>query len=99
MPQNTNLSKPNPQPKQPLSLAEKHDLALAKVAKFTRAVSLPNLTPDEMALAVSMLRSARAALICSQRALEYAKPHSDPEVEQRLRLYRLFRLPLPAPTT
>ena len=75
----------------PLSLQEKHDLAQRKVAKFTLAVSLPNLTPGEMALAVSMLRSARAELKLSHKALEYAKPHSDPEVEQRLRLYAAAR--------
>jgi hypothetical protein len=31
----------------------------------------------------------------SQKALDYAKPHEDPEVERKLVLYRLFRLPLP----
>jgi hypothetical protein len=31
----------------------------------------------------------------SVKALDYAKPHEDPEVERKLVLYRLFRLPLP----
>jgi hypothetical protein len=42
-----------------------------------------------------MKRSAIAELKLSQKALDYARPHEDPEVERALGLYRLFRLPLP----
>jgi hypothetical protein len=42
-----------------------------------------------------MKRSAIAELNLSQMALDYAKPHEDQEVERKLVLYRLFRLPLP----
>jgi hypothetical protein len=42
-----------------------------------------------------MKRSAIAELKLSQKALDYARPHEDPEVEKALVLYRLFRLPLP----
>ena len=38
------------------------------MAKFTRAVALPNLTPEE---------AARAALICYQKALEYEAQQLD----------------------
>ena len=44
----------------PLTLQEKHELALAKVAKFTRLAALPDLSPGEAALA--MKRSAIAEL-------------------------------------
>jgi hypothetical protein len=79
----------------PLTLQEKHERALAKVAKFTRLAALPDLSPGEAALALTMKRSAVAELKLSQKALDYAKPHEDPEVEKALVLYRLFRLPLP----
>jgi hypothetical protein len=79
----------------PLTLQQKHELALAKVAKFTRLAALPDLSPGEAALALTMKRSAIAELKLSQKALDYAKPHADPEVEKGLVLYRLFRLPLP----
>jgi hypothetical protein len=79
----------------PLTLQEKHELALAKVAKFTRLAALPDLSPGEAALAQTMKRSAIAELKLSQKALDYARPHEDPEVERKLVLYRLFRLPLP----
>jgi hypothetical protein len=69
--------------------------ALAKVAKFTRLAALPDLSPGESALALTMKRSAIAELKLSQKALDYAKPYEDPEVEKGLVLYRLFRLPLP----
>jgi hypothetical protein len=80
----------------PLTLQEKHELALAKVAKFTRLAALPDLSPGEAALALTMKRSAIAELKLSQKALDYTRPHEDPEVEKGLVLYRLFRLPLPA---
>jgi hypothetical protein len=79
----------------PLTLEEKHELALAKVAKFTRLAALPDLSPGEAALALTMKRSAIAELKLSQKALDYARAHEDPEVERKLVLYRLFRLPLP----
>jgi hypothetical protein len=79
----------------PLTLQEKHEIALAKVAKFTRLAALPDLSPGEAALALTMKRSAIAELKLSQKALDYAKPHEDPQVEKALVLYRLFRLPLP----
>jgi hypothetical protein len=74
----------------PLTLEEKHELV-----KFTRLAALPDLSPGEAALALTMKRSAIAELKLSQKALDYAKPHEDPEVERALALYRLFRLPLP----
>ena len=79
----------------PLTLQEKHELALAKVAKFTRLAALPDLSPGEAALALTMKRSAIAELKLSQKALDYARPHEDPEVEKNLALYRLLGLPLP----
>jgi hypothetical protein len=79
----------------PLTLQQKHQRALAKVAKFTRLAALPDLSPGEAALALTMKRSAIAELKLSQKALDYARPHEDPEVERALRLHRLFRLPLP----
>jgi hypothetical protein len=79
----------------PLTLQQKHELALAKVAKFTRLAALTDLSPGEAALALTMKRSAIAELKLSQKALDYARPHEDPEVERKLVLYRLFRLPLP----
>jgi hypothetical protein len=65
------------------------------VAKFTRLAALPDLSPGEAALALTMKRSAIAELKLSHKALDYARPHEDPEVEKTLVLYRLFRLPLP----
>jgi hypothetical protein len=53
------------------------------------------LSPGQAGLALTMKRSAIAELKLSQKALDYAKPHEDPEVERALALYRLFRLPLP----
>jgi hypothetical protein len=50
---------------------------------------------QQAALALTMERSAIAELKLSQKALDYARPHEDPEVERKLVLYRLFRLPLP----
>jgi hypothetical protein len=79
----------------PLTLQQKHELALAKVAKFTRLAALPDLSPGEAALALTMKRSAIAELKLSRKALDYARQHEDPEVERKLVLYRLFRLPLP----
>jgi hypothetical protein len=59
----------------PLTLQQKHELALAKVAKFTRLAALPDLSPGEAALALTMKRSAIAELKLSQKALDYARPH------------------------
>jgi hypothetical protein len=62
----------------PLTLQEKHELALAKVAKFTRLAALPDLSPGEAALA--MKRSAIAELKLSHKALDYgtAMARNDP---------------------
>jgi hypothetical protein len=79
----------------PLTLQQKHELALAKVAKFTRLAALTDLSPGEAALALTMKRSAIAELKLSQKALDYARQHEDPEIERMFVLYRLFRLPLP----
>jgi hypothetical protein len=57
--------------------------------------TLPNLSLGKTALALTMKRSALAELKLSQKALDYAKPHDDPELERKLVLYRLFWLPLP----
>jgi hypothetical protein len=81
--------KPNSHPKpRPLSPQEK---------KFAGLAASPNLSEGARDLAESMRRSAAAELILRKKAPEYAKPHSDPEVEKRWALYRLFRLPLPTP--
>lgn len=52
----------------PLTLQEKHELALAKVAKFTRLAALPELGLGEAALALTMKRSAIAELKLSLRS-------------------------------
>src|SRR3984957_8568043 len=79
----------------PLTLQEKHELALAKVAKFTRLAALTDLSPGQAALALTMKRSAIAELKLSQKALDYARPHEDREVGGKWVLYRWVRLPLP----
>jgi hypothetical protein len=50
---------------------------------------------DSNSAALQKFRTAAAIaeLKLSQKALDYAKPHADPEVERKLALYRLFRLP------
>jgi hypothetical protein len=50
---------------------------------------------QQAALALTMKRSAIAELKLSQKALDYARQHEDPEIERMFVLYRLFRLPLP----
>jgi hypothetical protein len=69
--------------------------ASARPATTAAEAALPNLNPGEAALALIMKGSAIAELKLSQKALNYARPHEDPEVEKVLALYRLFRLPLP----
>jgi hypothetical protein len=74
-----------PKPRHRLFLREKHDLALAKVGRFSRA--LPGLSPGAEDLRINMLRSAKAELVLRKKALAYA--------ERRAALYTMFGL-LPA---
>jgi hypothetical protein len=84
----------SPKPR-PLNPQEKHDLTAAKMERFARLAADLSLSEGARDLAESMRRSAAAELVLRKKALEYHKPHSDPEVEQRWALYRRFRLPLP----
>jgi hypothetical protein len=92
--QNSKQPAPNSRPA-PLSLQEKHARAEKELEKFTRLAAQPNLSPGAAALASAMKRSLQAELVLSQKALDYAQPHPDPEIEKNLALYRLLRLPLP----
>jgi hypothetical protein len=76
----------------PLSVAEKHDLAIAKVERFSR--ELPNLSPGAEALRRNMLRSAQAELALSKKALDHERKNPPPD-ENDLALSRLLRMPAP----
>jgi hypothetical protein len=96
MSQNMNPSRPNSPPSAPpLSLQDKHVLAQQKVERFGRMLNHPRLSPGAAELALNMHRSAKAELALSEKALRYAEPHPDPEVEKKLTLYRSLHLPLP----
>src|ERR1700733_3578657 len=84
----------NPSPTQGLSLQQKRDVAAQKVDRFTKSQSL-TLSPPTMALVGQWKRMAEAELVGREKALQYAQPHPDPEMEQKLSLYRLLHLPLP----
>lgn len=77
------------------SLQERIAQAQARYEKFSQAATLPGLSPKAAELARQMARSAQASMKLGQKALDYAEPNSDPEVERNANLYRLFRLPLP----
>jgi hypothetical protein len=79
----------------PLTLQGKHELALAKVAKFTRLAALPDLSPGEAALAVIIKRCANRGTQTEPEGAGLRETHDNPEVQRALGLYRLFRLPLP----
>ena len=83
---------------QPLSLQEKHERVLQDVAKWSSLAQNPVLSPRAALVAHNMERSSRAELALSEKALQYAEPNSDPEVEKNLNLYRLLQLPLPTST-
>ena len=84
----------SPSPTQGLTLQQKRDVAAKKVERFTKAQSL-QLSPPTMALVGQWKRMAEAELRLRDKALEYATPHPDPEIEQKLSLYRLLHLPIP----
>jgi len=72
------LKKP-PQRQKPLSLQEKRDRAQADLDRFTKAASLPNLTPEERELAYNQARSAKASLTLGNMALAWAAQQPDPK--------------------
>ena len=77
-----------------VTLQEKHDRAAMMVARFTRMAALPNLTPDEAALALTQARGWGAAKHAYERALAYAATNPQPS-ENDLSLYSLLRIPPP----
>jgi hypothetical protein len=88
-------SEPNPQPQEPLSLQQRYGRAARDFEEFSALAASPNLSPRAAAWARNLARSAKASMVLGQKALEYQRPDPDPEIEKRLALYRLFRLPLP----
>lgn len=83
---------------QPLSLQEKFARASQDVAKWSGLAQNSALSPRAALVARNMEQSSRAELSLREKALQYAEPNSDPEVEKNLNLYRLLRLPLPIST-
>jgi hypothetical protein len=78
--------------KRPLTLAEKHDLTVAKVEKFSRV--LPNLSPGAEGLRINMLRMAKAGLALRKRALEHERANPPPD-DNDLALSRRLNMPPP----
>jgi hypothetical protein len=76
----------------PLSVAEKHDLAVAKVERFSR--ELPNLSPGAEALRRNMLRMAKAELEGRKKALEHERANRAPS-DDELAMCRLLNMPAP----
>jgi hypothetical protein len=83
------------QPQEALSLQQRYDRAARAFEDYSNLAASPNFSPRAAAWARNMARSAKASMVLGQKALDYQKPHPDPEIEKRLALYRLFRLPLP----
>jgi hypothetical protein len=73
---------------------EKHDLAVAKVERFSR--NLPGLSPGAEALRLSMLSAAKAELALSTKALEYERTKGPPNANE-LALWRLLNVAPPSP--
>ena len=92
---------PKPQPQKPpdtappLSLQQRYDRAAAEYQKWIKVAAAPGLSPQAAHAARELSRSAKASMQLGQKALDYAEPASDPEVEKNLNLYRLLQLPLP----
>jgi hypothetical protein len=75
------------------SLAEKHDLAVAKVERFSRKI--PGLSAGAEALRLTMLHSAKAELVLRKKALEHERTRKPPN-DNALALYRLLRVTPPS---
>jgi hypothetical protein len=76
-------------------LGKRQDASIQQMQKFQALAADPNLSPKAAGWYRNLARSAAASVKLGEKALDYETPHRDPEVERRLRVYRLFRLPLP----
>jgi hypothetical protein len=76
----------------PLSAAEKYELAVKNVERFSR--KLPNLSPGAEELRVNMLRRAKAELTLRKKALEHERRNPPPN-DNDLALSRLLNMPAP----
>jgi hypothetical protein len=78
--------------KQPLSAAEKYELALKKVERFSR--KLPNLSAGAEELRRNMLRMAQQEVSLRKKALAHERANPPP-TEDDLALSRLLNMPAP----